>query len=199
MRLWNYALVTLIVVAQLASASVSAQQMAAASMQPDCLSEAPDSLQISWTRPCYEADWLLDTETGCRMGDWHPDPKDRAIWSGNCPGGKKEGHGVVQWYEHGQAIDRFEGTFRNGKRDGFGRYEWTPEASFEGHYANDVPHGFGTAILMGESFSGIWKNGCLAAKSRVVAIGVERSFCDGRGPAREPERSAQLSPARPPE
>ena len=146
MRLWNYAVVTLIAAAQLAGTSVSAQQMATASMKPDCLPEAPDSLQISWTRPCYEADWLLDTETGCRMGDWHPDPKDRAIWSGACPGGKREGNGVVQWYEHGQAVDRFEGIFR-------------------------------TVTLMGESLSGIWKNGCLAAKSRVVAIGVERSSC----------------------
>lgn len=171
----------LIAATQLAGTTVSGQQIAAASIQPDCLPEAPASLQISWTQPCNEGDWLLDTEVGCRMGDWHPDPRDRAVWSGTCPGGKKEGRGVVQWYEHGQAIDRFEGTFRNGKREGFGRYAWTPEVRFEGHYANDVPNGFGTATLMGESFSGLWKNGCLAAKSRVVAIGVERSSCHLRG------------------
>ena len=35
--------------------------------------------------------------------------------------------------------------------------------------------------LMGERFSGIWKNGCLVQKGRVVAIGVERSTCHGRG------------------
>ena len=179
MRLSNYGLVMLIAATQLAGATVSGQQIAAASMQPDCPFEEPDSLQISWTQPCDEGTWLLDTKAGCRMWDWHPDPKDRAVWNGMCPGGKKEGRGVVQWSEHGQAVDRFEGTFRNGKREGFGRYVWTPEASFEGQYANDVPHGFGTAMLLGESFSGTWKNGCFSKDSRVVAIGVERASCSG--------------------
>jgi len=177
MRSINYALVLLIATTQLAGTAVSAQQVAAASLQPDCLSEEPDSLQISWTQPCDEGDWLLDTQAGCRMWDWHPDPKDRAGWTGMCPGGKKDGRGVVQWTEHGQAIDRFEGTFRNGKREGFGRYVWTPEVSFEGQYANDVPNGFGTATLLGESFSGTWKNGCFDKDGKVVAIGVDRSSC----------------------
>jgi hypothetical protein len=160
-----------------AAGAASAQQVALALAQPDCLPEAPDSLQISWTEPCTDADWLLDTQTGCRMGDWHPDPRDRAVWTGLCPAGKKDGRGVVQWTEHGQAIDRFEGTFRNGRREGYGRYAWTPEVRYEGHYANDVPNGLGTATLLGESFSGTWKNGCLNTGGRVVAIGVERSSC----------------------
>jgi len=179
MQVLNYALAMLLASAQLAGSSVTAQQMAAASTRPDCPSEAPDSLQISWTQPCLEGDWLLDTETGCRMGDWHPDPRDRMTWSGSCPAGSRQGQGVAQWYEHGQAIDRFEGTFRNGKREGFGRYVWAPLVSYEGLYANDVPNGLGTAVVLGERFSGTWKNGCLASKGRVVAIGVERSSCDG--------------------
>jgi hypothetical protein len=183
MRIPNYALVMLIAAAQLASTSVAGQQIAAASTRSSCPSEAPDSLQISWTQPCNEGDWLLDTELGCRMGDWHPDPKDRAIWSGACPSGNKDGQGVVQWYEHGQTIDRFEGTFRNGKREGFGHYVWAPQVSYEGLYANDVPNGPGTATVLGESFSGTWKNGCLEKKGRVVAIGVERSSCSGSAQA----------------
>jgi hypothetical protein len=180
MRFSGHACVLLIAAAQLAVASASAQQMAVAAMQPACPFDVPDSLQISWTTPCQEGDWLLDTTTGCRMGDWHPAPEDRATWKGSCPGGKKEGRGVVQWYEHGLAIDRFEGTFRGGKREGFGRYAWTSEVSYEGHYANDVPDGFGTAVLFGETFSGTWKNGCLNKGGRVVAIGVERSACTVR-------------------
>lgn len=174
--------------AQLAAGAVAAQQMAAASKQADCLPEAPDSLEISWTQPCEEGDWLLDTEVGCRIGDWHPDANDRASWSGACRGGNKDGRGVVQWYEHGHAIDRFEGTFRNGKREGFGRYAWTPAASYEGHYANDVPHGLGTATLFGESYSGTWKEGCLARNGRVIAIGVERATCAGSAQAEQKAR-----------
>jgi hypothetical protein len=113
------------------------------------------------------------------MWDWHPDPHDRAVWSGSCPTGIKEGRGIVQWYEHGQAIDRFEGTYIHGKREGFGRYEWNGADRFEGIYANDVPHGMGTASLAGEVFSGEWKKGCFRKDSRIVAIGVARSACQG--------------------
>lgn len=175
MRLGSVAV--LFALAQLAAPVAAGQQMAAAAS--DCPVEAPDSLEISWTRPCDENDWLLDTQAGCRIGDWHPNTEDRAIWNGACPAGSKQGRGAVQWYEHGHAIDRFEGTFRNGQREGFGRYAWTPAVIYEGLYANDLPNGFGTVTLLGESLSGTWKNGCLAAQGRVVAIGVARSACEG--------------------
>jgi hypothetical protein len=42
-----------------------------------------------------------------------------------------------------------------------------------------VPNGFGTATVLGESFTGTWKNGCFRKDNRVVAIGVERSGCSG--------------------
>jgi len=93
--------------------------------------------------------------------------------------GSKEGRGIEQWYEHGQAIDRFEGTYRNNKREGFGRYSWNATDRFEGIYVNDVPDGQGTAWLAGETFSGVWKNGCFRKGTRVVAIGVPRSSCRG--------------------
>ncbi len=177
MRFSIYASALLIAAAQLAGASAFGQQLAMAPAHNDCPSDEPDSLQISWTQPCEEGDWLLDTQTGCRMWDWHPDQQDRAVWSGTCPGGKKTGHGVVQWFEHGQRIDRFEGTFRNGKREGFGRYVWNEGIEFQGQYANDVPHGFGTATILGETFTGDWKNGCFRHEGRVIAIGVARTSC----------------------
>src|SRR6476619_5155597 len=177
MRFTNYTLVLLIAATQLAGATVFGQQVALAPPPGDCSSEEPDSIQISWTQPCEEGDWLLDTQAGCRMWDWHPDPKDRAVWSGTCRGGKKEGRGVVQWFEHGQPIDRFEGSYRDGKREGFGRYAWNPETVFEGKYVNDLPNGFGTARVLGESFAGDWTNGCLRTDTRVVAIGVARTSC----------------------
>ncbi len=157
----------------------SAQQIASAASVPDCATVEPDSLQISWVQPCEEGDWLLDTQTGCRMWDWHPDQHDRSAWTGGCPRGAKEGHGVVQWFEHDQAIDRFEGTYHAGKREGFGRYQWNATDRYEGHYANDVPDGFGAAMVQGQSFAGTWKNGCFSSGDRTVAIGVPRTSCNG--------------------
>jgi hypothetical protein len=193
MRVSIYASVLLIAAAQLAGATAFGQQIALAPPQADCPSSEPDSVQISWNQPCEEGDWLLDTQTGCRMWDWHPDQQDRAVWSGACPAGKKDGRGTVQWFEHGQRIDRFEGMYRNGKREGFGRYIWNDENSFEGQYANDVPNGFGTATLVGQTFAGDWKNGCFRKDSRVVAIGVPRTSCgDPSPPIAQPVRGASF-------
>jgi hypothetical protein len=172
MRATSYMAVLLIAVLP---AVAVAQQVALA--QPECPSIEPDSVQISWTTPCEEGNWLLDTQAGCRMWDWHPDEHDKAKWSGACRKGLKEGRGVVQWFEHGQPIDRFEGTYHEGKREGFGRYDWNPNDSFEGHYASDLPDGFGTARIAGEVFAGDWHNGCLRKGERVVAIAVPRRSC----------------------
>lgn len=177
MRLSIYTSTLLVAAAQFAGASVFAQQLAMAPPQSNCPSEAPDSVQISWTQPCDEGSWLLDTQAGCRMWDWHPDPQDRANWNGGCARGKKDGRGTVQWFEHGQPIDRFEGVYRDGKREGFGRYVWDEENSYEGHYVNNVPNGFGTATLVGETFAGDWNNGCLRKGDKIIAIGVERQSC----------------------
>ncbi len=177
MRASIYATGLLIAAIEFTGVSAFAQQLAMAPSWTDCSPQAPDSIQISWTEPCLEDDWLLDAKTGCRMWDWHPDPQDRVVWSGSCPGGKRDGRGTVQWFEHGQRIDRFDGTYRGGKREGFGRYVWNEESSFEGQYVNDVPNGFGTVNLLGETFAGDWKNGCLHKGGRVIAIGVERKSC----------------------
>ena len=97
-----------------------------------CLHDEPDSVQISWEAPCQDGSWLMDTELGCRMWDWHPAPEDKVTWTGACRAGIKMGRGVLQWYEHGRPIDRFEGTFVSGRRQGSGRYVWNETDWYEG-------------------------------------------------------------------
>src|SRR5262245_60280648 len=143
-----------------------------------CPAEEPDSVQISWDAPCLAGTWLLDTELGCRMWDWHPTPEDTATWSGACRGGAKVGGGVVQWFEHGRPIDRFEGNYIEGRRQGPGRYSWNEMEWFDGVYESDVPHGPGTAHLAGEVFTGQWHRGCFKQGSRILAIGVPRKSCE---------------------
>ena len=105
-------LLVLVASALLANGSVSAKEPGLTA----CLPDEPDSVQISWDSPCQDGTWLMDTELGCRMWDWHPAPEDTAFWTGACRAGLKEGRGVVQWLEHGQPIDRFEGSFVAGRR-----------------------------------------------------------------------------------
>ena len=170
----------------LAGAPVFAQELAAAlPAKPDCAPDEPDSLQISWMAPCEAGSWLFDPEAGCRMWDWHPEPNDKATWSGACLAALPQGAGVVQWSEHRLPIDRFEGTYRKGLREGFGRYAWNKNVHFEGHYAGDVPQGHGVLRVDDDTLAGEWKNGCLSVGGRVAAIGVPRQSCPDGGDRRE--------------
>lgn len=169
----------------LASNTAFAQALPSSSARLDCPPGEPDSVQISWTEPCERGTWLLDTQVGCRMWDWHPAPEDKTEWNGSCRAGLPEGRGKVQWYEHGRPIDRFIGMYRNGKKTGEGQYVWNENARYEGTYADDVPNGRGVFQLDGETYAGDWKDGCFTRDDgRVVAIGVPRSTCqpsDGAG------------------
>ncbi len=164
------------------------QQLALTPAKPDCPPGEPDSLQISWTQPCDSGEWLLDTESGCRMWDWHPEPEDQVVWKGACRAGQADGEGQAQWFEHGHPIDRFAGTYRNGKREGPGEYRWNDTVSFSGSYANDVPQGHGTVRIGDVKLSGEWTNGCLSQDGKTVAIGVPRVSC--AAPAKPKPRTA---------
>jgi hypothetical protein len=175
----------------LASTSSFAQEIAAKVARSNCPPGEPDSLQISWTQPCDNGNWLLDTQSGCRMWDWHPEPEDTVMWKGGCKTGLPDGAGEAQWYEHGRPIDRFIGTYRMGKREGEGHYRWNDEVRFDGTYADDLPDGHGVLKLEGDTFAGEWKGGCFTGKDgRVVAIGVPRASCRPAGHSRPKDKLA---------
>ena len=163
----------------LATSSVgSAQEARSTPGDVDCSPGEPDSVQISWDTPCDSGAWLFEPSVGCRMWDWHPAPEDAPTWTGACKGGTKAGYGVVQWFEHGRPIDRFEGSYVAGRRQGLGRYTWNETDWFDGLYEDDLPHGPGTAHVAGEMFVGQWKRGCLKQGIKVVAIGAPRKSCE---------------------
>lgn len=144
----------------------------------DCQLVEPDPVQISWNEPCEDGSWLFEPGVGCRMWDWHPAPSDVVTWSGDCKAGAIAGRGVMQWTEHERPIDRFEGAFVAGKRQGPGRYTWADDDWYVGFYENDVPNGLGTALIAGQTFSGQWRAGCFTSGARTVAIGVPLSSCE---------------------
>ena len=156
----------------------SAQEILSMPGAADCSPAEPDPVQISWDSPCTSGSWLFEPAVGCRMWDWHPTPSDVVTWTGECRSGTKVGSGVVQWFEHDQPIDRFEGTFVSGRRRGPGRYSWNSKDWFIGFYEDDLPNGTGTANIAGQTFTGQWHHGCFARGTLVVAIGIPRKSCD---------------------
>lgn len=157
---------------------VPALALAAADIRAaPCDVEQPDSLEINWTAPCQDGSWVLDPRAGCRLWDWRPEPEDIATWFGVCRSGRMDGRGVAQWYEHGRPIDRFEGAFRRGKREGFGRYDWPAGQRYQGTYAAGLPDGEGSVTIDGVSFTGTWHRGCLKDGDKRIAIGVPLRAC----------------------
>ena len=123
------------------------------------------------------------------MWDWHPEPEDKVTWSGSCRDVLKHGKGVAQWTEHGQSSDRFERPYRFGRLEWPVHSFWNKDHRFEGNYGDNVPDGYGTVVLAGQTLSGHWHNGCLTVGGRVVAIGVPRVSC--MAGEERPLRSAQ--------
>jgi hypothetical protein len=175
-----------------ACGTARAQETQPQRVETGCFPVAPDSVQISWDTPCEGGSWLFEPGVGCRMWDWHPAPTDTTSWTGECKFGGLTGYGVVQWYEHGRPIDRFEGTFVAGRRNGPGRYKWNDADWYVGGYENDLPNGLGTANIAGETFSGQWQAGCFQHGTKTVAIGVPRTSCDGNGMSRAPMVAKQV-------
>ena len=164
-----------------------AQGTAARPAETDCAGFEPDPVQISWNAPCDEGSWLFEPGVGCRMWDWHPASSDVVTWTGACRKGAMVGPGTLQWTEHEQPIDRFQGTFVDGKRQGPGRYTWNESEWYVGFYENDLPHGLGTASIGGHTFSGQWQAGCFKSGDRTVAIGVPLTSCEHVGAQHQAE------------
>ena len=181
MRMLSVAITSILL---LASGPVFAQQVALTQAKPDCPPGEPDSLQISWTQPCDSGTWLFDTEAGCRMWDWHPEPEDLVVWKGACHAGLPTGRGEAQWFEHGRPIDRFTGTYRDGKREGEGHYAGTRTSASTASMPTTCR--IGVAQIEGETLAGDWNKGCLSAGGKVAAIGVPRTSC-GTENARPPK------------
>lgn len=64
--------------------------------------------------------WIADPRTGCKVWDPMPQPHEAVHWSGGCKNGYADGKGTLQWIENGEPGERYDGEYRNGKRNGRG-------------------------------------------------------------------------------
>lgn len=77
-------------------------------------------------------------------------------YNGAFSNGLYEGDGEIE-YSNG---NRFKGTFRKGKRCGYGEMvDLTKNIIYNGHFHNDKFDGIGTFINERERMEGHWKNG----------------------------------------
>ena len=63
-------------------------------------------------------------------------------------------------YELSSNTNRYEGEFKDGNRDGYGRMKYANGGIYEGEWKNDCEHGHGRYILAeGRWYEGVWVDG----------------------------------------
>ena len=77
------------------------------------------------------------------------------VYGGETKDGKPHGKGILKYYHNGKAEGRYIGMFKDGKRDGEGKWE-IKECSYEGEWKLDACHGKGKFINRGDVQDGWW-------------------------------------------
>jgi len=57
--------------------------------------------------------------------------------------GAREGYGVWVANHLDSHTDRYEGSYKHDKKNGFGKYYWKDNTTYEGYFMNDLKHGEG--------------------------------------------------------
>jgi hypothetical protein len=157
----------------------------------------------------YSGEWIAGKRSG--IGLMYYDDNDIqprfGVWKENnflykyenlgCSEGDcYNGYGIYTWNDG----TRYEGSFRDGKRDGEGVYYYASGAKYIGSQSSDGRHGWGTYYYpTGSKFLGEWVNelkhgkGTMFAKGGIVQKGTWRD-----GQFAEPESTIQLADKKPP-
>jgi hypothetical protein len=91
------------------------------------------------TKSQAQSGWIADRKTGCKIWNAEPQQDESVTWSGPCKNGLAEGHGTLQWFEHGQPDARYEGEYQGGQRNGYGVETEANGTQFKGEFRDDEP------------------------------------------------------------
>ena len=105
------------------------------------------------------AGWAVDARTGCWLWNAHPREGETVLWNGGCDSsGRATGPGVAEWHRAGK-IDRTEGEYRDGKRNGRGVHISLDGLRYEGEFRDDKFHGRGVLTFVnGNRYEGEFGN-----------------------------------------
>ncbi len=90
-----------------------------------------------------EGTWTL-TDQGCKVWNPNPRPNEAITWSGGMDANSyATGQGVLQWFNDGKLIFKYEGNMLNGKETGKGIGVWANGDRYEGDFIDDHRTGKG--------------------------------------------------------
>ena len=98
-------------------------------------------------------------DAACKVVMAAPQSQDRAQWKGPCKDGYADGDGVLELFKDGSAVARFEGRLERGMfAEGY--LKSAAGLRYEGQFKEGRRDGTGVLInAMGDRYDGAWKNG----------------------------------------
>ena len=116
---------------------------------------------------------------GCKDGlaEGYGEAKGAAEYRGGFRAGRKHGKGVKIW----PSGDRYEGDFVDDRKEGAGKYTWSPRGPaagerYSGAYLNDRRDGYGVYEWpSGDRYTGPWENDAAAGPPTPMMIAQARA------------------------
>ena len=104
-------------------------------------------------------EWVVCNSQGCKLLDPYYSDGVTMKWEGSCVNGKADGYGKLTKYKDGEYESTYEGEFKNGIRDGKGKFSHKDGTVREGIFINGQMTGKGVMSSNdGQKYSGDFLN-----------------------------------------
>jgi S1-C subfamily serine protease/antitoxin component YwqK of YwqJK toxin-antitoxin module len=92
-------------------------------------------------------EWIVCNNQGCKLLDPYSSDGVTMKWEGSCVNGKANGFGKLTKYKDGEYQSTYEGEFKNGIREGKGKFQHVSKTVLECDFINGQAIGIGTYDL----------------------------------------------------
>lgn len=111
------------------------------------------------TAQTLKDEWVACNPQGCKLLDPYFSEGVTITWDGDCVNGKANGYGKLLKYKHSEYESSYEGEFKNGIREGKGKFTHKDGSVKEGPFVNGQLTGKGTMFSQdGQKYAGNFVN-----------------------------------------
>ena len=113
------------------------------------------SFTLSTRAQILKDEWIICNKDGCKILDPYFSDGVTMKWEGNCENGKANGFGKLTKFKDGEYESTYEGEFKNGIREGKGKFSYVSGTVLECPFKDGQAIGIGSYDLTdGNSYQG---------------------------------------------
>lgn len=116
------------------------------------------SITITTQSQTLQPEWLICNDQGCKLLDPYFSEAVTVKWDGSCVDGKADGFGKLLKYIKGKLESTYEGEYKNGIREGKGKFTHSDGSVKQGVFINGQLIGKGEMVLDGKKYIGEFIN-----------------------------------------